>query len=235
MGMIRSTIIAASFVLGASAASATTVTLQQQSASDVFAGGGAANVRVQLDSTTYNANAGGFRVTDGTNDFIAWCLDLVNNLSLPSVYSVTSTPFSNTTGTFSASVQHNLQRLFNTSYRDLDLDDNVQSAGFQLALWEIVYEGDPNLTLNSGDLRWVGGNSDARTAANTFLNNLDGPETEEWVLTFFESGKDKYGNQISQNLVKVAPIPLPAAVWMLGGGIVLMGAVARRRRKAESA
>jgi len=235
MGMIRSTIMAAVFAVGASAAYATPVTLQAQKSADIFDGGGSATVKLQNSGSTTTVNAGGFRVTDGASDFIAWCLDLANVLKLPSKYTITDTPYSNTTGTFSASVQNNLQRLFNTSYSTLDTSNNAKSAGFQLALWEIVTEGQSSLTLNSGDLRWVGGSDAARVEANKFLSQLDGPETEQYILTFFESSTDKYGKQLSQNLVSVAPIPLPAAVWLLGGGIVLMGAVARRRRKAETA
>lgn len=235
MGMIRSTFLAAVMAIGASAASATPVTLQAQNSGNIFDGGGFATVGVNDSGVLRNVNAGGFRVTDGLSNFVAWCLDLATTLSLPSKYTITDTPFASTTGAFTASVQNNLQRLFNTSYATLDLNNAAQSAGFQLALWEIVAETQTPLTLNSGSLRWVSGSNDARIAANNFLANLDGPETGLYVLTFYESGKDKYGRQLSQNLVSVAPIPLPAAVWLLGGGIVLMGAVARRRRKAETA
>lgn len=235
MGFFRSTMMAAVLAIGASAASATPVTLQAQNSSDIFNGGGAANVTLIDNSVVRNVAAGGFRVTDGASNFIAWCVDLANNLSLPSKYTVTDTPFKNTTGSFSASVQANLQKLFNTSYSTLDLNNNAQSAGFQLAMWEIVNENRSTLTLNAGTLRWSGGSAAARDAANKFLSQLNGPVTQQYELTFFESGKDKFGRQLSQNLVTVAPIPLPAAVWLLGGGLVLMAGVARRRRKAEAA
>lgn len=235
MGMIRSTMMVAVLAIGASAASATPVTLQAINSNDIFNGGGSANVKLADDGILREVSAGGFRVTDGASKFVAWCLDLATTLTLPSRYTITDTPFKNTTGTFSASVQSNLQKLFNTSYSTLDLNNDAQSAGFQLALWEIVDEDRSRLTLSGGTLRYLSGNSGARDAANKFLAQLDGPVTQQYQLSFFESSVDKKGSQISQNLVSVAPIPLPAAVWLLGGGIVLLAGVARRRRKAEAA
>jgi len=235
MGMIRSTMMAAVLAIGASAASANPVTIQAINSNDIFNGGGRASVSVVDDGILRKVDAGGFQVTDGTNRFVAWCLDLATSLSLPSKYTVTDTPFRNTTGTFSASVQQRLQKLFNTSYSTLDINSNTQAAGFQLALWEIVDEDRSGLSLNNGTLRYAGGSNAARDAANRFLAQLDGPVTQQYELSFFESGKSKAGKQLSQNLVSVAPIPLPAAVWLLGGGLVLMAGVARRRRKAEAA
>lgn len=235
MGMFRSTMIAAVLAIGASAASATPVTIQAQNSSNIFNGGGFASVKVDDNNLTRNLSAGGFRLTDGASNFVAWCLDLATTLKLPSKYTVTSTPYSNTSGTFTASVQSNLQKLFNTSYSTLDLNNNARSAGFQLAMWEIIGEKNANLTLKTGSFRDVSGASAARNAANTFLSQLNGPVTQQYELSFFESGKDAHGHQLSQNLVTVAPIPLPAAAWLLGGGLVLMAGIARRRRKAEVA
>lgn len=234
---LRATILAAALTLGASAAFATPVLIQNQSSDSLFAGGGFQTVTVQGGSTRYKVDAGGFRVTDGASNFIAWCVDLANVISLPSKYTITDTPFSNSSGTFSASVQQNVQKLFNTSYSTLDLNNNTQSAAFQLALWEIVTEGQSKLTTWLGDFKVNNATWATRLQAEKYLSGLNGTATQEYELTFFESALDGNGKQLSQNLVSVnvAPIPLPAAVWMLGGGIVLLGAVARRRRKAETA
>lgn len=234
MGM-RSTFLAAVFSFGATAAFATPVVLQNQDPNSLFAGGGFQTVTVQSGSTQYKVDAGGFRVTDGASKFIAWCVDLANVISLPSKYTTTDTPFSGSSGTYSASVQDNLKKLFNTSYSTLDLNNNTQSAAFQIALWEIVTEGQSNLSTWVGDFKVIHRTDAMRLQAEEYLANLSGPVTQQYEFSFFESALDSNGKQLSQNLVSVAPIPLPAAVWMLGGGIVLLGAVARRRRKAETA
>ena len=231
MGFIKTGLAAVAFLASATALSATTVTLSAQNAQDLFNGGGKASITVNNSGSTHKVSAGGFRVTDGSSNFIAWCLDLANVISLPSPYSITQTPFSQTAGAFSASVQQNLQRLFNTVYSGLDLNNNAQSAGFQLALWEVIYEGKPNLNVQNGDFKWTAGSTAARNQANTFLGMMNGPETMQYNMTFFESGVDKHNKQFSQNLVSVAPIPLPAAAWLLGAGLIGLVAVGRRRRE----
>jgi len=231
MGFIKSGLAAFAFVVSASAVSATTITLSAQNASDLFNGGGSAAVTISNAGTTQKVRAGGFRVTDGTSNFIAWCLDLATRISLPSTYTVTDTPFSQTAGAFSTSVQQNLQRLFNTVYSTVNLNDNAQSGGFQLAAWEVIYEGKPGLSVLNGDFKWTAGSTGARDFANQYLAAMSGPETMQYRLTFFESGVDSKGKQYSQNLVSVAPIPLPAAAWLLGAGLIGLVAVGRRRRE----
>ncbi len=233
MGMMKNGLGALALVAMAGAANATPVNLSQQDPNDIFGGGGSANVTVNANGQTTQAQAGGFRVTDGVENFVAWCLDIFNTVSLPAPYTITETPF--TGATFTTTVVDNLTRLFNTAYTSVNLSNNAQSAGFQLALWEVITEGDPAFDVTSGDFQWTGGSTGARDFANEYLDMMSGPETEQFVLTFFQSGFDDDHKQISQNLVSVAPIPLPAGVWLLGAGLLGLVAVGRRRRNAAAA
>lgn len=235
MGMMKNSLGALALVAMAGAADATTITLSQQDPNDIFADGGRANVTIEANGDSRTVRAGAFSVSDGVGNFLAWCLDIFNNVSLPAPYTITETPFSATTGTFTASVVDNLTRLFNTAYTSVDVSNNAQAAGFQLALWEVITESDSSFDVTSGDFQWTGGSTGARDFANEYLGMMSGPETEQFVLTFFESGVDAYGNQFSQNLVSVAPIPLPAGVWLLGAGLLGLVAVGRRRRNAAAA
>ena len=220
----------------ASAAAGSTVSLSQQNSADTFNGGGNAHVRVSTPDA--NALAGGFRLTDGVNDLVAWCLDLLTELSFPggsTDYTATATPFSNTSGGLSAATVGNIESLFETAYSTLDLNDDAQSAGFQLALWEVVYESDAavGFSLSNGTFQQVrntGAANAAEAAANGFLAGLGGPVTQEYRLTFFESSVDGSGDQISQNLVSVTPVPLPAAAWMLGLCLAGLAGLGRRRK-----
>lgn len=231
----KSAAVAAVLAMGVSGASANTVTLSQQDNSDVFAGGGSATVRVTANGVVSNlrVRAGGFRVSDGINDFIAFCASLADTLSLPGEY--TARPFENPPLSYTQTVIDRVQALFNTAYATLDLSNDAQSGGFQLALWNLLY--DTNDTVSSGTFRWTGSATSAtalaaRDQANAFLEGLDGPVTQVYTLTFWEAATDPYGKPLSQNLITAAPIPLPAAAWMLLAALGAAAAVSRRRRDA---
>lgn len=230
----RKTVAAMAFAVAATGVSASTVTLQAQDPDDIFAGNGSAAVKLEVpfDDQSVWARAGGFGITDGINNFVGWCVNMAATLSLPTEYTATNTPFHSGLG-FTETVAENLQSLFNTAYSTLDLSSNWQSAGFQLAMWEIIHE-DPNNPLNitSGALRFTGGSTLARDFAAELLAGLDGDWTGQYNLSFFVSANDAQGNPLSQNLVTAAPIPLPAAAWMLLAGVLALVAVGRRRRTA---
>lgn len=230
-----STLAFAAFM--ATGAAAAPVTLFMQNNGDTFNGGG--NLHVNVASPTANAMAGGFRLKDGNdNAFVAWCLDIMNNLAIPAggqQYNTTTAPFTNTTGALDPVTLPNVESLFETAYSSVDITDNAQSAGFQLALWEVLYETDATFDLTAGTFsQSLSGSAQdaAEAAANSYLALLaGGVVTQGYNFTYYESGTTGTGDQLSQNLVSVAPVPLPAAAWMLGLGLAgLYGA--RRRRKA---
>lgn len=158
-------------------------------------------------------------------DFLAWCLDLNDELTLPSSYETTTSPFDY--HDISAKVA-DIQSLFDTSYSGLDMTDNDTSAAWQQALWEIVYEDSGTYDVASGNFT-VTTNGTANGFANGYLAALTGSTTGSYDLTFLDGGKD------NQDLVTVSAVPLPASGLMLIGALAGLGLLGATRRRAAVA
>lgn len=214
--------------LAPASSDAATVTLSQQSSSSIFGSNGHSNVRIQdAPAAALHVAAGGFALTDGVDAFTAWCLDVSTTIKLSSLYSETVTPFP--TDPLSATQVANVKRLFNTAFAGLDLTQAVASAGFQLALWELVNETGPGFGLGSGSFTaWD--NAAAVAFADQLLAGLSNPETGRYRLTFLASADPRAKDgHYSQNLVTVSPVPLPAAGGLLVIALGAIGALRRRR------
>jgi len=196
------------------------------------------------------ADAGAFHMTDqDNNSLITWCLDLFGSLKDDLTYQITDTPFGdNVIETFRL---NNIQALFDTSYGSLDLTSSSQSAGFQIALWELLYEdsGTYNVDENSWSKRgnfyvdW--GSSSAVAKANEFLSNIAKDIVGEiYDLTYYDAGSStgRHTYKNYQDLVggvEIPPsqtpeVPLPATAWLLGGGLAALFGFARRRKAANA-
>lgn len=215
-------------------AMATPIEISQQvsgGGDNVFAGNGHKIVNITSPSDADgNVYAGAFALSANElgGNFIAWCLDIYDELDLASNYQITTTPFSDLA--LSAADQADIKALFDTSFFDLDLSSDTESAGFQVALWEIAFEGDGN-TYDAATGDFAIASSSAIGVANGFLDLLGGPTTGNYELTFLESD----GN--SQDLVtaSVSAVPLPASGLMLMGALAGLGLLSASRRRAGSA
>jgi hypothetical protein len=177
--------------------------------------------------------------------FAAWCLDISRTLHLGTQYQVTTTPF------FPDPILNSSQRamiraLFNVAFGTAPLDivrplsgssatQNHNSAGFQLALWEVVNETSGTFSLGGGTFSATGSTS-ANTQANTFLTgavarltNPTGPDTLRVVYLQSLDGGALGPNPDSQSLVAFAPVPVPAAGALLLAALAGLG-LARRRQ-----
>ena len=191
-------------------------------------------VPVTVANNLTNVSAGGFDMNDTTgglgSSFIAWCLDLGAFLGTSGshAYMHTSNPFENGGVNLMNAGIARIQAMFNANYGNpLVTTDRDTTAGFQLALWELVYDTDYDI--ETGAFRASASDAvediagEFLTAAQSYVGG------DRWRLTFLESMGQ--GSARKQNLVTVSPVPLPAS------GIMLIAAVgglvaARKRRKA---
>lgn len=222
---ILSTTLAVAAFAGATSASATVLDFNG------FAGHG--SVSVLGDGPDYSGQGGAFRMGDATNalgfgnDFVAFCLDLTGTVRTGFDYVVNNVNPYQPGRELSALQRQNVENLYDASYGLVDVNNNIDAAAFQLALWEAGYETATGaLDLLSGTR--VGSAGSAILArANEFLANMltwDG--SNNFNVSFLDASVDA-----RQDLVTATPVPVPAAGLLLLTGLGGIAALRRRRRK----
>ncbi len=222
---LSAAIASAAFSLSVGVASASTISVDT-SAGGIFGNG--LGAVVQYDDATIGSGvtgAGLFHLT-GTPDlgeFVAFCVELTQTLQNPQDYNVNP-------GLFSASKAADISKLFGSALMGGTMenifDTAAEAAGFQIALWEIVYETGSSYDMTNGSFKAAGFGS------NTALNAAVADKAKEYLdgmanapmpqLLFLEN--DDY-----QDLVTTV-VPLPAAGFLLAFGVAGLGFAGRRKK-----
>jgi hypothetical protein len=236
--VFRSLALASVLAVSAGIAAATTVSLRYDGAT---AGGSVDFIATPTGVTPVYDPAGafGFRMTDVTKpesvlgSFIAWCLDLTHPLGpkgTPVTYTITSTPFTNSYA-LGVEERKRVQSVFDANFANVTVTDKVQAAGFQVALWNALYDTDQSAGTGDFAISAEGKSyTDIVNQANLYLTAAFGYSgTREWNLRFLQSNDSR---KIYQNLVTATPVPVPAAAGLLLMALGGLAAVGRRRRTA---
>lgn len=193
---------------------------------------------------------GSFNMVNQTTpglDFKAFCIDIFNNVNVGGTYSYNEAASPNPV--WSTLAENRINYLFSTYVTPL-ADDTP--AAFQLALWEVINEGDNSvLSLTNGNFKANGGNLNAGqySAVEGLLqdiqNNGSGPSTAEYTYTFYK------GFPSSMSTARVSPaqmlmswkskgtcegdpacfttnVPEPMPLALLGIGLLAIGFVLRK-------
>lgn len=222
--LLSAAIAAATLGLSAGVASASTISVDT-SASGIF--GNDLKAQVSFDDATIGTGtvqAGMFHLTGtpGLGEFVAFCVELTQRLQNPQDYNINP-------NLFSASKAADISKLFGSALMggkmETVFDTAAEAAGFQIALWEVVYETGSSYDMASGSFKaWGFDNNAALSAAvnDKAKDYLDGMANAPMpVLLFLEN--DDY-----QDLVTV--VPLPAAGFLLAFGLAGLGLAGRRKK-----
>lgn len=179
-----------------------------------------------------NYFVGSQRIAVDSSSFVAFCID-------PYQYSsgnaATYYVYSGLDALNNSQRATNVERLYSQSYAST-VNNSVNSAAFQLALWELAND---NGVLTTGGVYTTSitptqGDDvvSALTAANTMLGLVAGNSTltglPQYSFTVY-----KHATQ-QDFLVSVTAVPEPETYAMLLAGLGLIGAVSRRRATKQS-
>lgn len=226
MSRIRTVFAAAALALGAtSAAEAATYTVRDNpnNGGSVFATGLSRNIDIVYNGQNRRVGAGAFDLqygsdADGYTDFLTFCLQLHETLSLPKEHErVADFVYFDEPDRTAVSILYN-----NFMTSALGLANATSAAATQAIVWEIAEDGADNFNLGAGDFQLL--TNSVLTTANLFWDTIvTGQFQTSSVNVFAAAG--------TQDLI-VTETPIPAALPLILSGIAGLRLSARRRKTA---
>ena len=216
--------VAVSATLGVGAAQADNLTIDPLNPNTLI-------FSLQLSGVTTQRDAGIYNITNTTKgeSFLSFCVELLQNVqaaTLPALGGLEFTPvnlasYATTPNPASAAIQS----LFDQRFGGLNVSSFVETAAFQIALWELADDSD----LTTGVAQGWTGDAAALALAESWITGLNDPTpgTDTYNLTAWQ-------NPVSQDMLQVAlnnigTVPEPGSLLLGLAGLAGLG-FARRMR-----
>ncbi len=186
-------------------------------------------VLVDIDSpNNINGFAGEFSIKWNGNSFNAWCVDVLHTVSSGGVYNNAYTALSPSAYGLTP-VKIGLMDTLFSNYYTTSQSSAVNSGAFQIALWEIVYDGGGALNIYANSfIMGSSGDATAKSTAQSWLTALtSAPVTNNWNFTVLRG--DALAGAHYQDLVVAAPVPEPESWALMLAGLGVLVATGRRR------
>jgi hypothetical protein len=177
-------------------------------------------------------NVGAFNLNPPAG-VLAYCIDIFQTISFGTLYSDYTTTSLAADAQITAARKGEISQLFHGFYAT-SLTSSTKSAAFQLALWKILLETGPTLSVDGGDLANRGvlyaksPNTPAGVVslADTWLGGLGSFPTDLDGFTVYLS--PEHQDQISYR----GAVPLPPTWALIFAGLTTLAFMARRRQRS---
>jgi len=177
--------------------------------------GGAYHQGVDVNAPAYGGQAGGFVGTFDGNPIQVWCYELTQTFSFGTTYTDYTIGTPANEGLLSA--------LFQEAYGDAQASA-LNSAAFQLAIWEILYDGDLSLFTGTFHTNRVGNPTDLQ--AEIWLAGLGGFSDKGDIILYHSGDHQDF---VGRTPPTDRSLPEPGPLALIGAGLLAM-LVSRRAR-----
>lgn len=192
---------------------------------------GGRNAEVDLNAPRDgNFLAGEFSILWNDKSFSSICIDVKHDIGWNTKYSDYTSKTADAFG-FTPTQISLFNKLYTAHYAESHTS-NTNAAAFQLAAWEITYDGNGALDLGKNNFQLGPWNNatfkSARSTAASWLSGLGNEKEGQWKFTVLDS--KNYQDQLI-----AMPVPEPAEIAMLLAGLGLIGGISRRKAQAAAA
>ena len=189
---------------------------------------------VTIGGNAVQRSAGSFNITnnDTGTSFAAFCADISTGISPFALVGLEYDKLAAASFITDPTKLQNVQSLYDQRYGTLDLTSKINTAAFQISLWELLDDGN----LGTGNVMWSAtadaDKSSALAMAGNWLTNLSDPTaTDTYDLNVWSRGTRDPNSQpyIQASLIPTGNVPEPGTLLL---GLAGLAGIGMMRRKA---